>query len=221
MSVGRILTIEDDPDIAALLRLELTEAGYEVLQADNGMSGLLKAREDTPDLILLDLGLPDFDGSHILKRMRATSTVRIIVLTARDDVMTKVQLLDLGADDYITKPFHTSELLARIRLQIRPNLDQTLHAGRITLHPDRGVVYCNEVELRLSATEFNLLHALMRQPGLVLSRDALIDQVWQGRQLSSNAVDVHVTNLRNKLRAVNAHRVLRTVRGVGYAIRET
>ncbi len=221
MSAGRILTIEDDPDIAALLRLELEEAGYEVLQADNGMTGLLQAREETPDLILLDLGLPDFDGSHIVKRLRITSTMRIIVLTARDDVTTKVQLLDLGADDYVTKPFHANELLARIRLQIRPKHDRTLHAGRITLHPARGVAYCGEAELRLSETEFNLLHALMRQPGLVLSRQTLNEQVWQGRPLSSNLIDVHVTNLRNKLREVNAHGVLRTVRGLGYAIRET
>ncbi len=220
MPVGHILTIEDDPDIAALLRLELTDVGYDVLQADTGMTGLLKAREDTPDLILLDLGLPDFDGRQILQRLRATSTVRIIVLTARDDLMTKVRLLDLGADDYVTKPFHIDELLARIRLQLRPNRERILHAGPITLHPVRGVAYHGTTELHLSETEFHLLHALMRRPGVVLSREELNEQVWQGRPLSSNLIDVHMTNLRNKLRDVNAYHVLRTVRGLGYAIRD-
>ncbi len=220
MSLMRILTIEDDPDIAHLLQLDLTDAGYEVLHADNGMTGLTLARQERPAVILLDLGLPDFDGTEVLKRLRRTSTVPIIVLTARDTVEEKVQLLGLGADDYVIKPFHPDELLARIQVQLRQKEGEVLTVGPLTLDPQKHLAYHQGTELRLSPTEFAILEALMQQPGRVVSRRELADAVWQGRlSEGSNVVDVHIANLRGKLRDVDAYRLVRTVRGVGYAVR--
>ncbi len=220
MSPMRILTIEDDPDIAHLLQLDLTDAGYEVLHAGDGMTGLTLARQERPAVVLLDLGLPDFDGAEVLKRLRRTSTVPIIVLTARDTVEEKVRLLGLGADDYVIKPFHPDELIARIQVQLRQKEGEVLAVGPLTLDPQKRLAYHQDNELLLSPTEFNILEALMQQPGRVVSRKELADTVWQGRlNEGSNVVDVHIANLRGKLRDVDAFRLVRTVRGVGYAIR--
>jgi DNA-binding response OmpR family regulator len=216
-----ILIIEDDLDISRLLMLELSEVGFEVSHYDNGVRGLSAVREHNPDLVVLDLGLPDVEGAEIARRIRKTSTTPIIVLTAADDVQTKVELLTSGADDYLAKPFHTEELIARINVQMRHHSSGApQRIGSMVLHPMRRQVFWNNQEINLSPREFDLLVYLSGQPGRVYSRAEIEHDVW-GEDLppSSNVVDVHIANIRSKLRDVGGYGVIRTVRGVGYAIK--
>lgn len=216
----RILIIEDDTDIANVLKMDLTDAGYDVEHADSAMNGLIRAREDHPALILLDLGLPDFDGGDVVQRLRKNSAVPIIVLTARDTVDEKVRLLGLGADDYLIKPFHPDELIARVKVQLRQRTTESLTMGDLTLDPQKRLVMYKAEELRLSPKEFDILALLIRQPGRVYSRQEIGQEIWQGRlPEGSNVVDVHMANLRAKLRDLDGYGLLRTVRGVGYALR--
>lgn len=220
MTEHHILIIEDDLDIANVLKLDLTDAGYQVDHADVAMTGLIKAREDNPDLIILDLGLPDFDGGDVVQRLRKNSAVPIIVLTARDTIDEKVRLLGLGADDYIIKPFHPDELLARVKVQLRQRVTESLTMGELTLDPQKRLATYQGEELRLSPKEFDILSLLIRQPGRVYSRQEIGQEIWQGRlPEGSNVVDVHMANLRAKLRDLDGYGLLRTVRGVGYALR--
>ena len=220
MTKQRILVVEDDLDIANVLRMDLEDAGFEVHHADAAMTGLIKAREEHPELILLDLGLPDFDGGDVVQRLRKNSSVPIIVLTARDTVEEKVRLLGLGADDYIIKPFHPEELLARVKVQLRQRGSEALTLGELELDPQKRLARYKDDELRLSPKEFEILALLMRQPGRVYSRQEIGQEIWQGRlPEGSNVVDVHMANLRAKLRDMEGYGLLRTVRGVGYALR--
>lgn len=217
----RVLLIEDDPGIAELLRLELKEAGFQVDWAESGMRGLMRLRENRPDLVILDLGLPDLDGAEVARRIRATSDIPILVLTAQDALDRKVSLLLEGADDYMVKPFHPKELIARIQVQLRHKEgSEVLSAGGLELYPKKRLVRFQDREVRLSPKEFELLHLLLSRPGRVFSRAEIEERLW-GRALEkdSNLVDVHVANLRAKLREAGAYGYLRTVRGVGYAIR--
>lgn len=220
MTPKRILVIEDDADIAALLREDLQDAGYVAEVAPSVMGGLVQAREWAPDLVLLDLGLPDGDGREVLLRLRKNSEVAVIVLTARDAVDEKVELLALGADDYVVKPFHLGELLARVAVQLRQHTAQSLSLGDLEVFPDRRLVLYKGQELRLSPKEFELLALLISQPGRVFSRQELVTAIWNGHLAeTSNVVDVHLANLRAKLRDLELYGLLRTVRGVGYALR--
>lgn len=220
VSDQRILIVEDDLDIANVLQMDLSDAGYAVDHANTAMNGLIRAREDQPDLILLDLGLPDFDGGDVVQRLRKNSAVPIIVLTARDTVDEKVRLLGLGADDYLIKPFHPDELLARVKVQLRQRSSESLSMGDLTLDPHKRLVTYKGAELRLSPKEFDILALLIRQPGRVYSRNEIGQEIWQGRLPDgSNVVDVHMANLRAKLRDLDGYGLLRTVRGVGYALR--
>jgi len=161
-----ILIVEDDTDISRLLRLEIEEAGFEVITCDTGVRGLSAIREEDPDLIVLDLGLPDFDGAEVARRVRKTSETPIIILTAKDDIATKVELLNAGADDYLTKPFHTEELLARVNVQLRHRTsDSVQKIGSMMIHPARRQAFWEDNELRLSPREFDLLSFLCSQPG--------------------------------------------------------
>jgi len=218
----RILIIEDDPEIANLLQAELGEAGYRVDWAPGGMQGLVKLREDPPHLIVLDLGLPDLDGSEIARRAKQHGDVPIIVLTATDAVERKVQLLLGGADDYLTKPFHPAELLARIQVQLRRGEGgEVRRVGDLEIEVETRRVRAGGREVALSPKEFALLELLSSRPGRVFSRDEIARHIW-GKPLEteSNVVDVHVANLRAKLREAGAYGYLRTVRGVGYALRK-
>ncbi|WP_287371370.1 response regulator transcription factor [Oceanithermus sp.] len=218
----RILIIEDDPEIARLLQAELGEAGYRVEWAPGGMQGLVKLREDPPHLIVLDLGLPDLDGSEIARRAKQHGDVPIIVLTATDAVERKVQLLLGGADDYLTKPFHPAELLARIQVQLRRSEGgEVRRVGELEIEVETRRVRAGGREVALSPKEFALLELLSSRPGRVFSRDEIARHIW-GKPLEteSNVVDVHVANLRAKLREAGAYGYLRTVRGVGYALRK-
>ena len=219
--VNVILIIEDDPDIQRIVRLELEEAGFKVLVAGDGVSGLTTAREASPDLVILDLGLPDLDGAEIARRLRKTSDTPIIVLTAMDAVSTKVNLLEGGADDYLTKPFHPEELVARVKVQLRKSRGgEAVVLGLLEITPDKRLVRYGEREVRLSPREFDLMGFLARQPGRVYSREEIERGVW-GEDLpaNSNVVDVHMANIRAKLRDVDGYGVIRTVRGIGYALK--
>ncbi|HGY09807.1 MAG TPA: response regulator transcription factor [Oceanithermus profundus] len=216
------MLIEDDPEIARLLEAELGEAGFLVEWAPNGMQGLVRLREDPPDLLVLDLGLPDIDGAEIARRAKQSGDVPIIVLTATDAVERKVQLLLGGADDYLTKPFHPAELLARIQVQLRGrSTGEVRRIGELEIEVETRRVRAGGQEVALSPKEFALLELLSSRPGRVFSRDEIVRHVW-GKPLDSgsNVVDVHIANLRSKLRDAGAYGYLRTVRGVGYALRK-
>jgi len=218
----RILLIEDDAEIARLLQEALSEAGCEVDWAPSGMQGLVKLREAPPDLVVLDLGLPDIDGAEVARRIKQNGDLPIIVLTATDAVERKVQLLLGGADDYLTKPFHTAELLARIQVQLRKGeRGRIQRIGDLEISVEGRKVTHKDREITLSPKEFALLELLASRPGRVFSRDEIARHIW-GRPLEtdSNVVDVHVANLRAKLRDAGAYGYLRTVRGVGYALRQ-
>ncbi|HEX7000753.1 MAG TPA: response regulator transcription factor [Trueperaceae bacterium] len=217
----RILIVEDDLDILRLLQRELTEAGFDVLAYDSGIRGLTAVREEEPDLVILDLGLPDVSGQEIARRVRRTGDTPILILTAADEVGTKVDMLNAGADDYLAKPFHVAELLARINVQLRKRtLGAAQKIGEMTIDPVRRQVLWGEDEVKLSPREYELLAYLAGQPGRVYSRKEIETNVW-GEDLppSSNVVDVHIANIRGKLREVGGYGVIRTVRGVGYALK--
>jgi len=219
----RILVIEDDHDIANVLRMDLTDAGYVVDHADSAMNGLIKAREDHPDLILLDLGLPDFDGGDVVQRLRKNSALPIIVLTARDTVEEKVRLLGLGADDYLIKPFSIEELLARVRAHLRrvnPAVTGEVRVADLVMNLDGREIFRGGRRVELSAKEFELLELLARNPGKVFSRFEIEEKVWPEYTGGSNVVDVYIGYLRRKLEEGGERRLIHTVRGVGYVLRE-
>ncbi len=216
-----VLIVEDDLDISRLLRLELEDVGFRVTHCDTGVRGLSAIREENPDLVVLDLGLPDMDGAEIARRVRKTSETPIIILTARDDVSTKVEMLNSGADDYLAKPFHADELLARINVQLRRRSSGAVQKiGDMTIDPARRQVFWEDSEVKLSPREFDLLVYLCNQPGRVYSREEIEKSVW-GEDLppSSNVVDVHIANIRSKLRDAGGYGMIRTVRGIGYAVK--
>lgn len=221
MVTKRILIVEDDVDILRLLSRELEDAGFEVLAYDSGMRGLTAVRESNPDLVILDLGLPDISGQEIARRLRHTGNIPIIILTAADEVGTKVEMLNAGADDYLAKPFHVEELVARVNVQLRKRtLGVAQKIGELTIDPARRQVFWVAEEIRFSPREYELLHYLAGQPGRVYSRKEIENNVW-GEDLppSSNVVDVHIANIRGKLREAGGYGVIRTIRGVGYALK--
>ena len=217
----KVLVIEDSDRMARSLRKGLSEEGYLVEVAGDGPSGLRLARGGDFDLVLLDLNLPGMDGLDVVRELRRSrSDVPVVMVTARDSVEDRVEGLDGGADDYITKPFSFSELLARLRAVMRrpgTRSAPVLRHGDIELDPASGRASRGGVSLDLSAREFALLSAFMRQPGHVLGRAQLYESVW-GDQYDglSNVLDVYVNYLRNKLEAGDGPRVIHTVRGRGY-----
>ena len=216
-----IIVVEDDADIANLLALELGEAGFSVETHATGMRGLAAVRENCPDLVILDLGLPDLSGAEIARRIRRTGDTPIIILTAADDVNTKVEMLNAGADDYLAKPFHIEELVARVGVQLRKRDNNTTREiGPLSIDPVRREIMWEGSEVRLSPREFDLLVYLSSQPGRVYSRQEIEINVW-GEELppASNVVDVHIANIRGKLRDAGGFGVIRTVRGIGYAVK--
>jgi DNA-binding response OmpR family regulator len=220
----KILLIEDEEKMARMVEMELCHEGYTVLKAPDGASGLALAEEDV-DLVILDIMLPGLSGLEVLRRLRKNSAVPVILLTARDAVVDKVAGLDAGADDYITKPFAIEELLARIRAALRkqvprkPNGETVLTAGPLTLDPARREVQANGAGVDLTNREFELLRCLMRNKGLVLSRDTLLERVW-GYEYpgGTNTVDVYIRFLRAKIDEKIGTQLIQTVRGVGYRL---
>ncbi|MHB1611440.1 MAG: response regulator transcription factor [Sulfobacillus sp.] len=221
----KILLIEDDERVARLIILELKRAGWTVQWHTTGREGLSDAIGQSYAVVVLDLTLPDLDGLTVCQSLRQVSSVPILMLTARDTVGDRVRGLDVGADDYLTKPFATVELLARIRALTRrqPSLtmpQDVLQVGPLELSVSRHQVAVNQIPIELTRREFDLLHYLMRNPDITLTRDMILDQVWGwGYVGASNIVDVYVGYLRQKLEAVGCPQVIATVRGVGYAMR--
>ena len=224
---ARILIIEDEAKIARFVELELNHEGYEVEKTYDGRTGLNAALSGGFDLVLLDVMLPELNGMEVLRRLRAESAVPVIMLTARDTVMDKVSGLDLGANDYITKPFAIEELLARIRAALRAS-DRTaapaaaaLSCGRLSLDATRHSVSFAGHPVELTFKEFTLLQALMENKNAVLSRETLLEIVWGFDYLGeTNVVDVYIRFLRQKLDGAFGVKLIHTVRGVGYMIKD-
>ncbi len=221
---SRILIIEDDEAILRFLRRGLAYEGYQVDTAMDGQSGLVVARDNPPDLVVLDLMLPGIDGFEVCRRLRTGGPVPILILTAKDTVTDRVQGLDMGADDYMTKPFNLDELLARIRALLRrsqPSRPQALRFADLTL--DTGTRQATRADrvIPLTAKEYELLELFMRHPRQVLTRDMIFDRVW-GYDFGgeSNIIEVYIRYLRQKLENPGEARLLHTVRGMGYVLRE-
>ncbi len=219
-----ILVVDDEPKIVQLVRDYLERAGFAVSAARDGQEALMRARSERPDLIVLDLGLPGLDGLEVTRRLRRDSGVPIIMLTARHEETDRVVGLELGADDYVTKPFSPRELEARIRAVLRRNLRdadaEVLRAGDLTLDVPRLRTEVAGKPASLTATEFQLLTALARQPGRVFTRSQLLDAI-HGVAFESyeRAIDAHVKNIRRKIEPEpRAPRYLLTVYGVGYRL---
>jgi two-component system response regulator ArlR len=220
----KILLIEDEPNIARFVELELSHEGYEVHKAADGREGLRLAEEGKFDLVLLDIMLPGLNGLEVLRRLRRESQVPVIMLTARDAVMDKVTGLDMGADDYITKPFSIEELLARIRSALRKQQRQETRQfsyGPLALDTQRHLASVDGATLELTGREFALLQALMENQGIVMSREALMDSAWGYEYMGeTNLVDVYIRYLRAKIAEKTDRKFIQTIRGVGYVLRE-
>ena len=218
-----ILIVEDEKDIARFIELELQAEGYRTEVAHDGITGLSKFREVSPNLVILDLMLPVMDGIEVAKRIRKTSNVPILILTAKDRVEDKVAGLDAGADDYLVKPFSIEELLARVRAHLRrvtPAITGEIRVADLIINLEGREVFRGNRRIELSNKEFELLELLAKNPGKVFSRYEIEEKVWPGCQGGSNVVDVYIGYLRKKLEAGGERRLIHTVRGVGYVLRE-
>ncbi len=217
-----ILVIEDDAAISRVLQLELEHEGYRVAVARDGLAGLELALKE-PDLILLDLMLPRMDGMEVCKRVRAKSRVPIIMLTAKDRVPERVAGLDIGADDYLTKPFSTEELLARVRARLRDKqpAENVIVYRDLIMDRDRHEVRRDGKEIALTAKEYALLEYLLLHRNKVHTRDELFNGVWGSDFLGdSNLIDVYIRYLRGKIDEGFDEKLITTVRGVGYTIKD-
>jgi two-component system, OmpR family, response regulator MprA len=221
---GRVLVVEDDADIADVLRRSLRNEGYEVRTSADGVEALDVAAGFIPDLVVLDLGLPRLDGIEVCRQLRADGDVPILMLTARAETEDRVAGLDSGADDYLVKPFERRELLARIRALLRrrpPRGAASLEVGDLKLNPDTREVTRGQREIELTNREFELLEYLMRNHRLVVSRERLLDDVWgYDPMAATNTIDVFISNLRRKLEDGGDSRLLHTKRGAGYVLKE-
>ncbi|MEG4121542.1 response regulator transcription factor [Microcoleus sp. N9_B4] len=221
----RILLVEDDPKLAKFIESELSLEGYHVTVAPNGLDGLMMARDAQPDLLILDWMLPGISGLDICLRLRSTGIqVPIIMLTAKDEVPDRVTGLNAGADDYVTKPFSMEELLARVKARLRrtqANDLDNLQFEDIILNRLTREVYRGNQLIELTAKEFDLLEFMLRNPRQVITRDRILEKVWGYDFMGeSNIIEVYIRALRIKLEASNSKRLLHTVRGVGYVLRE-
>ena len=226
----KILVVEDEEKIARFIELELAYEGYEVEKATDGRRGLELAESGVYDLVLLDIMLPGLNGVEILRRLRKTSDIPVIMLTARDAVMDKVSGLDMGADDYITKPFAIEELLARIRVCLRKRAagavtvapeGAALFCGKLTLCPLRYEVNYDDTPIELTSREFALLRTLLENKNIVLGRDTLLERVWGYDYMGeTNVVDVYIRYLRAKIDDKFDVKLIKTIRGVGYVVKD-
>jgi DNA-binding response OmpR family regulator len=219
----RILLVEDEAYLARMIARVLGEEAYAAEIAEDGRTGLSRALAEDFDLVIVDWMLPDLDGLQVVRRLRAAGmSVPVLMLTARSQVEDRVEGLDAGADDYLTKPFALPELLARVRaLTRRPRgepVDVVIRAGDVVLDPIHHVVRLGDVRVDLTAKEFALLATLAKRPGQVFTRSVLLDTVWGGTSdVYANVVDLYVSHLRKKLDRAGEPSLIRTVRGVGYS----
>jgi two-component system response regulator MprA len=223
----RLLVIEDDDSVRAAVRRALLLSGYEVLAAQTGQDGLLKAETEVPDAIVLDLGLPDIDGMEVCRRLRRVGNrTPILMLTARDAVEDRVEGLEAGADDYLVKPYDVRELQARLQAIMRRHIDgvdgRSLRFDGLELDADAHGARIGERAVELTRTEYQLLELLMLNPRRVLSTELIYDRIW-GYDFgpAGNALRVYIGYLRRKLEADGEPRLIQTVHGVGYVLRES
>ena len=228
MSMGKILVVDDDINICELLRLYIEKEGYEVVIANDGGQAITKFKTEKPDLVMLDIMLPVFDGWQVCREIRKTSQTPIIMLTAKGEVFDKVLGLELGADDYVVKPFETKEIVARIKAVLRRVNDQVpvveAQTTKKEVSFDKLVINLTNYELRVNnetidtpPKEMELIYHLASNPNRVFTRDQLLDEVWGFDYYGdSRTVDVHVKRLREKLEGVSDQWALKTVWGVGY-----
>lgn len=216
-----ILLVEDDPKLSKFIASELSLDGYQVTVANNGLDGLAIARDQHPDLLILDWMLPVISGLDICLRLRKTGVqIPIIMLTAKDEIPDRVAGLNAGADDYLVKPFSIEELLARLR-RVSPEVADSLQFVDLTLNRLTREVYRADQKIELTAKEFDLLEFMLRHPHQVLTRDQILESVWGYDFMGeSNIIEVYIRALRIKLEASNLKRLLHTVRGVGYVLRD-
>lgn len=228
MEKKKILIVEDEQKIARFLELELKYEGYEVIIANNGRDGLEKGKSEDVDLIILDLMLPGLSGIEVCRRLRVVSEVPIIMLTAKDDISDKVTGLDIGADDYMTKPFAVEELLARIRVLLKRSKsnkgktdENSLEIGRLRLYKNNYRVEFDGENIDLTKKEFELLEFMMLNKNIVLTREKILDKVWGYDYFGdTNIIDVYIRYLRSKIDQKYNISFIETVRGVGYIIRD-
>ena len=226
-----VLVVDDEVNMVDALRYVLTKEGFRVETASNGLEAVEVARRLRPELVVLDLMLPDLSGFEVCRRLRRESSVPIIMLTAKDDEVDKVAGLEMGADDYVTKPFSMRELVARVRAQIRRSEAAAeagddggagrIVAGLLDINPASHEAFLGDQPLSLQPREFDLLAFLARRPDMVFSRDQLIERVWGSNAfVDARTVDVHIRGLRKKIEADPSNpRYIETVRGVGYRFR--
>src|ERR671937_309647 len=218
----RVLLIDDDRKIVSLLERGLAFEGFEVTTAPDGAAGLRAASAHPPQVVLLDIAMPEPDGFEVCRRLRLTYDVPIIMLTARDDVGDKVSALNLGADDYVAKPFAFDELLARMRAVLRRHQagDEPLTYLDLVIDPRTREVHRGSRAIELTGREFDLLLYFVRHPRQVLTRQQLMERLWgYDESPETNALDVHIAHLRQKLQADGRTRLIQTIRGIGYALR--
>lgn len=226
----RVLIVEDERRIARFLQMELEHEGMSTAIEDNGRRAYERIMQENYDLVLLDVMLPDMDGFTICRKVRELSQVPIIMLTAKDDIDDKVQGLDIGADDYITKPFATPELLARMRVVLRRQESQReakevqeeiLSVKNLIMYPARHEVKVDAVPVELTKKEYDLLEYLLRNKRTVLTRDQILSNVWDYDYMGdTNVVDVYIRYLRQKLDDRFQEKYIHTMRGVGYVIKD-
>jgi len=227
LTMKSILVVDDEPKIVRLARDYLEHAGFSVVAAGDGRTAIETIRSSRPDLVVLDLGLPVVDGLEVIRDVRRTSALPIVILSARDDEVDKILGLELGADDYVTKPFRPRELVARVRAVLRrfdrdeePSAPETIGAGDLRLDVPRMRVHAGDRAVELTATEFQILATLARQPGRIFTRAQLLDAI-HGVAFESyeRAIDSHIKNLRRKLEPdPRSPRYVETVYGVGYRL---
>jgi DNA-binding response OmpR family regulator len=223
--MNRILVIDDDTNIRKFLKRGLSYEGFAVTLAESGEDGLVRAREHYPDLVILDWLMPGMDGLEVLEKLRLADTaLPIIMLTAKDTPQDQIKGLTQGADDYVTKPISFDVLLARVRSLLRRSHTEsptTLHFADVEMNVDAFTIYRNAREITLTGLEFRLLQAFMENPKRVMNKQLLLDKVW-GTDFfgDDNVVEVYVKQLRQKLEAEGEPRLIQTIRGVGYVLRE-
>lgn len=231
MSATQVLIVDDDPELRRFLTGELSVEGYKVVAAGSAQEALTRVREAHPDLVVLDWTLPDFSGLEVCRRMRASGiTTPVLMLTARDDVPERVQALDAGADDYLTKPFSIEELLARVRARLRRDSTalsddeqaETLTLSDLIMNTATREVQRNGRTISLTVREYDLLYTLLKEPNRVHERQSLLKTVWGENHFGdSNLLDVYIRYLRKKVEDPDLPTLIQTVRGVGFMLKET
>jgi two-component system, OmpR family, response regulator len=224
----RILIVDDDLHIREVIRVALKKAGMTVFEARDGKEALTRFAADRPDLIILDIGMPEFDGLDVCREIRKTSDVPILFLSARDDEIDRVLGLEIGGDDYVTKPFSPRELVARVNVILRRITSRgqdakassaTLSQGKLFVDPGQHIAEFAGKPLRLTAIEFGILRAFLTRPTLVFSREQIMSAAYQlNIQVSDRTIDSHIRNIRAKLSAVNCDNVIETIHGVGFKL---